>query len=149
VHGANRLASNSLLETVVFAHRAVQRLVSPPDPAPEPLAPHPGARVLAANGRDRERPTMAAVRELMWRNVGIVRTGDGLAHAAARLHAWAQGAPAPTDLEGYELRSILTCARLATEAASLREESRGAHYRADHPEPVESWRRHIVFRREV
>jgi len=149
VHGANRLASNSLLETVVFAHRAVQRLVYPADPAPAPLMPHPEGRALAANGRESEAPTMAAVRDLMWRDVGIVRTGEGLAHAAERLHGWAEAAPAPTDLHGYELRSLLTCARLATEAASLREESRGAHYRADHPELVESWRRHIVFRRDI
>jgi hypothetical protein len=43
----------------------------------------------------------------MWRDVGIVRTGDGLAHAAERLHGWAEAAPAPTDLDGYELNDGL------------------------------------------
>ena len=83
----------------------------------------------------------------MWREVGIVRTAEGLATAAAQLRRWASAVPQPTDREGYELRSIVTCARLATEAALRREESRGAHFRTDFPWPREQWRRHIVFRR--
>lgn len=149
VHGANRLASNSLLETVVFAHRAVQRLVDPPDPVPEALVPDPAARRLSAGGAPGDVPDTAAVRDLMWREVGIVRTGDGLTRAVRRLRDWSAARTEPVDLEGYELRSILTCGRLAAEAAIVREESRGAHFRADHPEPVAAWQRHIVFRKEV
>ncbi|TAK75373.1 MAG: hypothetical protein EPO16_09095 [Dehalococcoidia bacterium] len=54
--------------------------------------------------------------------------------------------PEPLDRAGYELRSIITCGRMAAEAALAREESRGAHYRTDFPETLESWRRHLVFR---
>ncbi|MGE3960875.1 MAG: L-aspartate oxidase [Dehalococcoidia bacterium] len=149
VHGANRLASNSLLETVVFAHRAVERLLTPPDPPPPPEAETVDAIELAAPEPDGPAPTTDEVKELMWREVGIVRTGEGLRRAASQLRRWASAVPQPEDREGYELRSILTCARLATEAAIRREESRGAHFRTDHPWPREQWRRHIVFRRSA
>ena len=147
VHGANRLASNSLLETVVFAHRAVERLLNPPNPLPPPEEPTADAIALAAPDPNGPAPTADDVKELMWREVGIVRTAEGLATAAAQLRRWASAVPQPTDREGYELRSIVTCARLATEAALRREESRGAHFRTDFPWPREQWRRHIVFRR--
>lgn len=147
VHGANRLASNSLLETVVFAHRAVQRLVRPPQPVPPPPLPSVDARALRESTGEGQAPTTQEVRDLMWRDVGIVRTGEGLRSAADQLRAWSDTTGVATDREGHELRSILTCARLAAEAALLREESRGAHFRTDHPDSDEAWRRHIVFRK--
>jgi len=149
VHGANRLASNSLLETVVFAKRAVERLLEPPDPPPPPPSPSDDARPLPTrDGCEGEcgAPEPAALRELMWTHVGIVRDGHGLAEAAEGLAGWEALLPPMTDRAATELRSMVVCGRLATEAALMREESRGAHYRSDFPEPREEWRRHIVFR---
>src|SRR5690606_26516096 len=146
VHGANRLASNSLLETVVFAHRAVQRLVRPPDPLPPPPAPTADARSLQPPIPGGPPPTTEALRELMWREVGIVRTAEGLRRAVAQLRSWAAAVEPAEDREGHELRALMTCARIAAEAALAREESRGAHFREDFPETVEAWRRHLVFR---
>ena len=85
----------------------------------------------------------------MWEKVGIVRSGDGLARAKAVLSAWQASLPAPTDRPSHELADLLTCGRLVSEAALLREESRGAHWRSDFPEAREEWRRHIVFRRDA
>lgn len=147
VHGANRLASNSLLESVVFAHRLSERLFGGAGPA-EPFAPSPDAMPLpppTTNELTAERPTRAAVQRLMWDEVGIERNAEGLASAAARLASFAAALPEPRTPGDHELRSLVTCGRLATAAALLREESRGAHYRRDFPEPREEWRRHLVF----
>jgi L-aspartate oxidase len=83
----------------------------------------------------------------MWDDVGIVRDGAGLARAKATLAAWQSQMPAPTDRPSQEVADLLTCSRLVTEAALIREESRGAHYRTDFPEPRDDWRRHLVFRK--
>ena len=83
----------------------------------------------------------------MWANAGIVRDGTGLARAAELLAQWETLMPMPSDRDSFEMRSMITCGRLMTEAALLREESRGAHYRTDCPEPRDEWRRHLVFRR--
>ena len=101
-----------------------------------------------------ELPRVQTLRELMWSRVGIERDGAGLAEAARSLARWhaalgaAEGAGAP-DRAAYELRTLVLCGRLAAEAALAREESRGAHYRADFPEPREAWRRHLVFRADA
>jgi L-aspartate oxidase len=145
VHGANRLASNSLLETIVFAKRVVERTLRPEPSATEP-APDaiPLSEAVAAEAPPLD---LGALQTLMWEKVGIVRQGSGLAEAKALLAAWQATLPTPSDRPSHELSNLLTCARLMTEAALLRNESRGAHYRADFPEPREEWQRHIVFRR--
>jgi L-aspartate oxidase len=147
VHGANRLASNSLLETVVFAKRIVQQtLASPGSAAPEtadaidlPTATHEGA----------SSPARASLQGLMWDKVGIVRDGVGLSEATATLGAWEGGLPAPNDRASHELCNMLVASRLMAHAALLREESRGAHYRSDFPAPRNEWRRHLTFRRKA
>ena len=155
VHGANRLASNSLLETVVFARRTVERLFegagSGDGDGALPPATTSDARTLPERRLDAAyleagEPSADALRDLMWNNVGIERDGAGLAQAAAILGGWEHRLPPGVDRPSRELRSLLVCARLATEAALLREESRGAHYRRDFPETREEWRRHLVFR---
>lgn len=149
VHGANRLASNSLLETVVFAKRVVDRTLAVGD-EPVAAAPTPDAISLRASELV-EAPSLSrgAIQALMWELVGIVRDGEPLSRACATLSAWHASLPAPADRSGHELANLVLCGRLASEAALLREESRGAHYRLDFPDPREEWRRHIVFRRDA
>jgi L-aspartate oxidase len=147
VHGANRLASNSLLETVVFAKRVIEQTLASPETS---AAPSPGLCELSAAEPGEAGPfTKAALQSLMWRNVGIVRDGESLGRAKAVLSEWSfeslrmsGGAPCR---ESQELGDMLTCARLVTEAALMREESRGAHFRRDFPAPREEWRRHLVW----
>ena len=145
VHGANRLASNSLLETVVFAKRTVERLFEPGTYEAPPARTEGALSLLPAAG-NHAAPTAEQVRDLMWRDVGIVRTGAGLRTAAVQLAQWMAWLPEAHDRASHDLHSILVCARLATEAALRREESRGAHYREDFPDTIEDWRRHLVFR---
>jgi L-aspartate oxidase len=145
VHGANRLASNSLLETVVFARRVIERTVESPagSAPPTPEAPDLSDPVVAEAGH----PSRGALQSLMWEDVGIVRDAEGLSRAKAVLSAWEASLPAPTDRDSQEVTDLVLCSRLVAEAALLREESRGAHYRRDFPEPREEWRWHLVFRR--
>ncbi|MDD5399385.1 MAG: L-aspartate oxidase, partial [Dehalococcoidia bacterium] len=88
----------------------------------------------------------ANLQSMLWDKVGIVRDVNGLYQAAITLSAWNRLLPVPTDRLSYELNTMITNARLMTEAALLREESRGAHYRSDFPSPSEKWRKHIVFK---
>jgi len=89
---------------------------------------------------------LANLQSMLWDKVGIVRDVNGLYQAAITLSAWNRILLVPTDRLSYELNTMVTNARLMTEAALLREESRGAHYRSDFPTSSEKWRKHIVFR---
>jgi L-aspartate oxidase len=146
VHGANRLASNSLLETVVFAARVVARTLTAPDAC---AARTPRWRTLPpATPGEAVPPTLTELQALMWDRAGIVRNGDGLELARRTLAAWEAALTAPHDRAGHELANLIRTGRLVAEAASLREESRGAHYRSDFPQTSEAWRRHLVFSRD-
>jgi len=161
VHGANRLASNSLLETVVFAKRIVERVTGEGLVVGNESLGETSDIVRSLSAPNAQRPTpndqpptKEGVQSLLWDHVGIVRDAAGLTAAAAQLAAW-DAAPAPddqrptpNDRSSHELANMITVGRMMAEAALLREESRGAHYRTDYPEPREEWRRHIVFRRE-
>jgi L-aspartate oxidase len=138
VHGANRLASNSLLEGLVFGARVARSVAEdlPRVPAPkrelQNAAPPPA-------GSDEPAPAVeAAVRRLMWQKVGLVRSASGLREALASLDALARSADAGS-------RDLVTVARLVTTAALARPESRGAHFRSDHPAPDPAWRQRIVL----
>src|SRR5438128_159308 len=134
VHGANRLASNSLLETVVFARRVVQRTLDSPETS---ATTSQALSELSESEQGEAEPlTKSALQELMWRDVGIVRDRETLTRAQTVLSAWAarsspDAPPSPAEAgeglgvrESQELADMLTCARLATEAALAREESR-------------------------
>jgi len=151
VHGANRLASNSLLESVVFSKRVVRRT--------EVVAPsesHHTSDVscLYSLPEHEVLPKMPMLnlpnlQSLMWDRVGIIRSGKSLKEAADILATWESLLPQPSDRSSYELNNLVLCARLVTEAALLREESRGAHFRTDFPRTSPEWQRHIVFKKNV
>jgi len=121
VHGANRLASNSLLEAVVFGARAARAMRSqsstqPGGPLTVPAEPAAGQRA--------EMLSLAGIQTLAWRHCGIIREAAGLAAVCRRLETCA---PAP------EVRNLHSAAALIARCALAREESRGAHFRADYP----------------
>ncbi|MGL4338947.1 MAG: L-aspartate oxidase [Rhodoglobus sp.] len=125
VHGANRLASNSLLESLVFAWRAVDALTE----KAEPLAVHAAATTAITDGT--EAFDRVELQQLLWDFVGLERSGAGLQHAAARLEGWSVQGDTVAD---RETGNLLDLARCVVRAAVLREESRGAHDREDFPE---------------
>ncbi|WP_290805605.1 L-aspartate oxidase [Herbiconiux sp.] len=193
VHGANRLASNSLLESLVFAHRAAAALsrelpapASPstpdatlaaaggptPDAAsrwiwPEPRgahkeesAPETGPQLLPSAERGRNssaasgparaahhEPTRTELHEVMWRHVGVHRDADGLRAARDILSRWEVviDDPATTPIERLETANLVQLARVMVDSALEREESRGAHYRADFPEADPGFARHLTL----
>ncbi len=136
VHGANRLASNSLLEGLVFGYRAARsvvalaggtgrtRLNSPvPRGGPEPVG--------ALDDGEKLRNSL---RRLMWGKVGLIRTGDSLVQALAQLSRWdRQMQDSLRTRSDIEVKNMVQVARCITEAALWRENSLGAHYREDFP----------------
>ena len=150
VHGANRLASNSLLESVVFSKRVMQRteMTAPPrhreERSDEAISYClPRREVLPKVPR----LNLPNLQSLMWDKVGIIRSGKSLKEAAGILATWESLLSQPSDRPSYELNNLVLCARLVTEAALLRKESRGAHFRTDFPKASPEWQRHIVFRK--
>ena len=146
VHGANRLASNSLLEVVIFSKRIIEKSLMSNGNNGQRAGPADYHR-LSFPPSSGEIPALNLqnLQSLLWDEVGIVRNGDGLNNAAGILAAWQQQLPKPADRPAYELSAMITNARLTTEAALLRQESRGAHYRTDFPESLPAWQKHTVF----
>ncbi|MFF8902818.1 L-aspartate oxidase [Streptomyces lydicus] len=157
VHGANRLASNSLLEGLVFAERIAADIIehpaphTPAGPAPVAAAPRATLPLLAPE-------TRTAVQRIMAAGAGVLRSAESLARAADeldRLHreateaagthtpGAAHKAPEP-GVEAWEATNLLCVARVLVAAARRREETRGCHWREDHPDRDDaSWRRHF------
>lgn len=153
VHGANRLASNSLLEGLVFGARIVQRTLQKNEPwagaaTTDPnlnedlhLQLTPSERAIpAANALSRE-----ALQQLMWEQVGLVRNDAGLGSAIDTLSSWQQNLPEPQTVAEHELHNLLLLGWLMASSARRRTESRGAHYRDDAPKTEPWWRRRIVL----
>jgi L-aspartate oxidase len=152
VHGANRLASNSLLEGLVFGARAALAMQETPRAAalgPDRVrAEGSGLRAEVPAGPALSPLPLAlsreAVRELMWRSVGLFRTREGLTAAVETLER-APVPSSPTTADEWRHRNLVTVARLIARAALRREESRGGHFRADFPERDDvHWKKHIV-----
>ncbi len=132
VHGANRLASNSLLEGVVFGARAGQAMrnelrSAPAKPGSEPTAPDSSADLRAEE-------IVRDIQDFMWRDAGIVRTGAGLKKAILHLEELRPRVAHPQTRRGHEAQNLVAAGLLVARSALAREESRGAHYRTDFPD---------------
>jgi L-aspartate oxidase len=138
VHGANRLASNSLLEGLVFGARAGAAMSRGVAQAIDPATTATlGAGTFGTGFAATRRPTVPATKDVMWQDVGLFRD-------ATRLRAALDAFGAPPDRDEDE-ESITTVARLITRAALRREESRGGHFRLDFPSrDDDAWRRRFI-----
>jgi L-aspartate oxidase len=142
VHGANRLASNSLTEGVVAGTR-VGRELSWSLPEKCPAVEIDGAALVDHVAR-------RALREAMSRNVGVLRGPEGLAAVREVIGDLCAGANVDVlpSIDSFETTNLLTVAAAVVGSAELRTESRGCHRRVDYPSPVDAWRRHITVRCE-
>ena len=147
LHGANRLASNSLLEGAVYGTRVVEALglsAEPEDFGTDWTEPLVVEIADSAPDDDVESFTRDDLQQLMWDAAGLSRNGDDLARAAARLASWR--APAVSDAKSAEDANLLVVARAVVASASARQESRGGHYRTDFPEPDPAQAKHSAVR---
>ncbi len=154
VHGANRLASNSLLEGLVFAERIAADIAETRPPHTEPAE--------AAGDADAPVPLLApeartAIQRTMTRGAGVLRSAASLAAAAEELEALHRSAAADADdldpkaavpgVDTWEATNLLLVSRVLVAAAREREETRGCHWREDRPDRDDAhWRRHLVVR---
>ena len=154
VHGANRLASNSLLEGLVFGARAAAaatkfgarvRRASVGLPSAREVEPGP------LGDLDDAAKLRSSLRRLMWGKVGLVRTGESLAGALAHLSRWERAVEGQFRSRGdLEVKNMVQVARCIAEAALWRANSVGAHYRADYPgSKLRGWNRHSRLERFV
>jgi L-aspartate oxidase len=142
VHGANRLASNSLLEGLVFSRRIADVLPGELRPWADP-ADDQRPEGLVPGGVRRE------LQEVMTARVGVLRSADGLAAAAKELADLAALSTDLVDLESWETTNLLTVATGLAAAATGREETRGSHWRDDFPERDDArWAGHFDVRRD-
>ncbi|MFG3099527.1 L-aspartate oxidase [Streptomyces sp. NPDC048182] len=156
VHGANRLASNSLLEGLVYAERIAADIASAPPrtrtPVPVPHPARPAHPLLPPEAR-------FAVQRIMTEGAGVLRSAASLARAAEQLDALhtearealrEQGKTAEPGVDTWEATNLLCVARALVAAAARREETRGCHWREDRPDRDDAaWRRHIVVRHDA
>ena len=139
VHGANRLASNSLLEGLVFAARIADELARSLPPAGEPAIDRRDAGLLSASA-------LVGVQAAMTAGAGVLRNADSLAGAAAELGRIGAGSNSVVEpcVEAWEATNLHTVANALVAGARLRVETRGCHWREDYPETSPGWRGHLV-----
>ncbi|MCH2599181.1 MAG: L-aspartate oxidase [Pirellulales bacterium] len=147
LHGANRLASNSLLESLVFGAHAGK---GASDAASQMQDHYEAYQIsnpnIASTNEIMDLPDITnSLKSLMWRFVGVRRQADTLKEALETIDRWRRYVlPAQfTSLQGWELQNMLTVARIMVDAAFQREESRGVHLRTDFPELDNNWNRHL------
>ncbi|HUO10033.1 MAG TPA: L-aspartate oxidase [Phycisphaerae bacterium] len=148
LHGANRLASNSLIEALVFGKRAGEHAGQLIADESEDLIP-PKLTVDIESSARTELDTAdvrSSLRSLMWRNVGIERNGPHLNEASEIIHFWSRYVLDKTfdSPPGWELQNMLEVATLIARSAALRTETRGVHFRTDFPHTDDNnWKLHI------
>jgi len=148
VHGANRLASNSLLEGLVFGAAAAEAMLADTAAlAPVELPPAPAAAPATQTAEHTEQ-WIAELRALTWRFAGLLRSGAGLKQMQKELERLAFSIPRGVSRRALEARNLHQIAMLITESALARRESRGAHSRSDFPRHDDrAFRAHTVIER--
>ena len=139
VHGANRLASNSLLEGLVFGHRIATRLAAHLPPRRTPAVDQ---RATGLAHRDR----LGEIQQTMTAYAGVLRSADGLRTAQGDLAAMWRSEDAVPGTRHWETSNLLTVGQLLVDAALRREETRGSHWREDFPASDDAWRAHVDTR---
>jgi L-aspartate oxidase len=152
VHGANRLASNSLLECIVFAKRAVDAARN--DDASIKNIDHESIKNYNQSSPGHESFQNQAfskikniIADLMSQNVGIVRSDEGLRNSIREIEKISLSADEISGYHKHRIQNIIELCKLTANAALLRKESRGAHIREDFPDEDPEFRAHIVWKR--
>ncbi len=150
VHGANRLASNSLLEGLVFGARAAEAILADDSPQAGPFTIVHEVEATERGELDLS-DIRSSLRSAMWRNVGVERSGARMQDVLGMFDFWNRYAmervfDAP---DGWEVQNLLTVGRLATQAALARTESRGTHARSDFPDTSEVMAGHFLWRSDA
>ncbi|MBT2506829.1 L-aspartate oxidase [Streptomyces sp. ISL-98] len=150
VHGANRLASNSLLEGLVFAERIAE------DIAAAPASPGPAVQNEEEPGPLFDPAARIEIQRVMTAGAGVLRSAESLDHAADALEALYRAAALEADgdakdaepgVDAWEATNLLLVSRVLVAAAREREETRGCHWREDRPDrDDDAWRKHLVVR---
>jgi L-aspartate oxidase len=149
VHGANRLASNSMLEGLVFGIRTVSAAISCLErrgPLPSPRPSEQPARIGEQFSSAVLQEARAQLQNAMWKGVGLVRDEAGLKKTLALVNElYARFGHPSVEREAIELANTIECAWLVTRASLDRKESRGAHFRRDFPTAREEWKHHLLL----
>ena len=144
VHGANRLASNSLLDGLVFGYRIFRYLQNSPWQRPD-LPPELAAVFPTETSPELLAADRSALKELASTHLGIIRREEDLQNAQRQVAPASSATPIPLNRPYLELQNMRLLVRLMLDAALSRRESRGSHYRADYPDPDPAWAKRIVL----